>query len=75
MASAGVAMAKAKAAIAINLIIVFLQCVGRTAGNVLAASRGMGQSLTQRPPTVCIPTAHLAALRRAAVRMQVPLTM
>jgi len=31
--------------------------------------------LTQRPPTVCIPTAHLAAFRRAAVRMQVPLTM
>ena len=28
--------------------------------------------LTQRPPTVCIPTAHLAAFRRAAVRTQTP---
>lgn len=31
--------------------------------------------LTQRPPTVRMPTAHLAALRRTAVRTQVPLTM
>ena len=36
---------------------------------------GAFHPLTQRPPTVCIPTAHLAAFRRAAVRMQVPLTM
>ena len=31
--------------------------------------------LTQRPPTVRIPTAHLAAFRRTAVRWQLPLTM
>jgi hypothetical protein len=40
-----------------------------------ALFQGSFQPLTQRPPTVCIPTAHLAAFRRAAVRMQVPLTM
>ena len=39
------------------------------------AVSGAFQPLTQRPPTVCIPTAHLAAFRRATVRMQVPLTM
>ena len=52
----------------------FLGC-SKSQVSLLAGFGLLAFHLTQRPPTVRSPTAHLAAFRRAAVRTQVPLTM